>query len=118
MALFLTTGYLQSANSTTSKPILGGENDTVTVTFKVNGTATCEASIEGALTSHSGVVSANWIASTKMMTIKYLTANLQASDLHSFLALAGYDTAELRAKNATYDALAQECKYTRDPETE
>ena len=95
-----------------------GANDTLTVSFRVNGNAACEANIEGALTSHTGIVSANWTSSTKMMTVKFLTASLQTSDLHTFLALAGYDTAELRAKQPAYDALDEACKYTRDPETE
>jgi hypothetical protein len=114
--LFAFSGQANTKNF--NKSFREGTNDTLTVTFKVNGTAACEANIEGAVTAKAGVISANWVPSTKMMTVKYLSASVQASDLYTLLATAGYDNAELRAKQATYDALSQECKYTRDPDTE
>jgi hypothetical protein len=97
---------------------LDGANDTLTVTFKVNGNAACESGIEATLVGKTGILSANWDAGTKMITVKYLSAQVQKSDLYSYLALAGYDNAELRAKQPAYDALSTDCKYTRDPETE
>lgn len=107
-------------NAGTLSPALnkGGTNDTITVTFKVNGTASCESNIESALTSQTGIISATWNSSTKQMTIVFKSLNIKTSDLHSILALAGYDTSELRAKQNIYDALPASCKYTRDPETE
>jgi copper chaperone CopZ len=96
----------------------GGSNDTITVSFKVNGTAACESNIEAALTSQAGVISANWNSSDKQITVIFKTAQIKTSDLHSFLAMAGYDTSELRAKQNIYDALPASCKYTREAETE
>jgi len=95
-----------------------GANDTLTVTFKVNGNAACESSIEGVLTGKAGVISTNWDPSTKNVTVKFLPAQIQQSDLYTYFALAGYDNAELRAKQPAYDALSQDCKYTRDPDHE
>ena len=100
-----------------SKAISGGVNDTLILTFKVNGTSSCKANIESALSSLEGVISASWDASSKNITVKYLSTKVQPSDMHSQLALAGYDTSELRAKQNAYDALSNDCKYTRDPET-
>jgi len=89
-----------------------------TVTFPVNGNATCKSSIESALTANSGVVSASWDASSKTITVTFHTSSLQITDLYPLLANAGYDSHELRAKKAAYDALPSACQYTRDPETE
>jgi hypothetical protein len=106
------------AGTLKSTVVKGGSNDTITVSFKVNGTASCESNIEAALTSQTGIISANWNSSTKLMTVVFKSLNIKTSDLHSLLAIAGYDTSELRAKQNVYDALPTSCKYTRDPETE
>jgi hypothetical protein len=92
--------------------------DTLTVSFAVNGTTACKSSIESAVTANVGVVSASWDATTKTITISYISGQVRKSDLYTFLAIAGYDNAELRAKKAVYDALPSNCQYTRDPETE
>ena len=119
MFTFLLTGYCFSSNQN----ILNWKNqfisgDTTTISFPVNGNAACKANIESALTVKTGVVSASWDAASKTITVKYLTSALDKTDLYSWLALAGYDSHELRAKKAAYDALSADCQYTRDPETE
>lgn len=93
-------------------------NDTLVTSFKVNGTGQSKSDIESTLTSKPGVISASWVQSTKMVTVKYLSPQLQKTDLYRFLADAGYDTEELRAKNEKYNGLSSDKKYTRDPETE
>ena len=93
-------------------------NDTLTTSFKVNGTLQSKAAIESALTSKPGVISATWEVSTKQVTVKYLSPQLQKTDLYTYVALAGFDTDELKAKKEKYDALPNEHKYVRDPETE
>jgi hypothetical protein len=116
LAVFFISGArannAQKANS--ANPLSG---DT-TVSFPVNGNAACKSSIESALIANSGVVSASWDASSKTITVTYHTSSLQITDLFPLLANAGYDSAELRAKKAAYDALSSACQYTRDPETE
>ena len=99
-----------------SKAIVGGANDTLTATFKVNGNGVNKNDIESILSGKTGIISATWEASSKSVTIKYLSAKVKLSDLHSYFALAGYDTSELRAKQSAYDALPPDKKYTRDPE--
>ncbi len=96
----------------------GGSNDTLNTSFKVNGNVACKTSIEASISGKLGVISVSWDATTKMITVKHISATIPAADIHAYLAMAGYDTSELRAKPAKYDALSSECKYTRDPETE
>jgi hypothetical protein len=92
--------------------------DTITESFSVNGTAACKSSIEGAVTANAGVLSASWDAASKTITISYLSGQVKKFDLYTLLALAGYDNAELRAKDAAYAALPSNCQYTRDPDNE
>lgn len=114
--LFLALSAKASNNFKSTFP--DGANDTLTVTFRVNGNAACESAIEGVLTGKAGIISSNWDPATKNVTVKFLTAQVQQSDLYTYFALAGYDNAELRAKQPAYDALSQDCKYTRDPDHE
>src|SRR3974377_923458 len=86
-----------------SGTMTGGVHDTLTATFKVNGNGTCKTAIESVVSTIAGVLSVSWDAVSKNITVKYLTSKVQVSDLHSGLALAGYDTAVLRAKQAAYD---------------
>src|ERR1035437_2941 len=113
-ALFFAFSAQSNPNIISKNTLPDGANDTLTITFKVNGVAACEANIEGAVTVKDGVISATWTASSKMMTVKYLSVKVQASDLYTLLANAGYDNAELRAKDSVYAALPSSCQYTRD----
>jgi periplasmic mercuric ion binding protein len=118
LTLFLFNSNCIIGNSINKVKTTGENNDTLTVTFRVNGNSACKTSIETALTSQAGVISAIWNTSTKQITVIFKSIQIKASDLHSYLAIAGYDTAELRAKQGVYDALPSNCKYTRDPESE
>lgn len=113
--LFLLLFSAISTRAITLKKIL---SDTLTISFKVNGTPSCKANIESAIKANSSVINANWDASSKQITISYLSTGIRISDFYTILAQAGYDNAELRAKQGAYDTLAPECKYSRDPETE
>ena len=92
--------------------------DTTYATFRVNGNATCKSNIESAINTKTGVLSASWDASTKTITVNYVASQVQLSDLYTSIAVAGYDTAVIRAKQVEYDALSSDCKYTRDPVTD
>lgn len=116
--LFLLTVNSLKAGSSKSLVARGVNNDTLTVTFMVNGTSACKSNIEAVVSSQTGVISAVWNSSTKQMTVVFKAAQIKSSDLNSFLALAGYDNSELRAKQAAYDALSASCQYTREPESE
>lgn len=98
--------------------VLEGENDTITVSFKVKGKLACKNTIESLVSSKQGVLSASWNAATEIITVQFIPAVIVLSDLHSAIAVGGYDTSELRTKDTFYSALPAECKYTRDPITE
>lgn len=120
IGIFLLSISVFGSNDQTEKRYSASffNNDTLLVSFKVNGTGQSKADIETTLTSKPGVISATWVQSTKMVTVKYLSPQLQKTDLYRFLADVGYDTEELRAKNEKYNGLSSDKKYTRDPETE
>lgn len=114
-AIFISLFFIFNANA--SNPA-SPTSDTLTVTFKVKGTAACKSNIEQSVTGQAGVVSASWDATTLQITVIYVHSVVQLTDLYTFLAVAGYDNAELRAKQSVYDALPAACKYTRDPDNE
>jgi hypothetical protein len=116
LAVFFISGVKANNASVIGKSLVVS-GDT-TVTFAVNGNAACKSSIESALTSNSGVVSAIWDASSQTITVTFHTSSLQITDLYPLLANAGYDNAELRAKDAIYAALPTACQYTRTAPTE
>lgn len=93
-------------------------NDTLTATFKVNGLQACKSNIESLLTSQAGVISAVWNSQTKNVVVVYKSSIVKVSEFYTILGVAGYDSSELRAKQSAYDALSNECKYVREPETE
>ena len=98
--------------------VIKNNADTITISFKVNGTLACKSNIEASVTTHAGIITANWAPDTKIITVKFLAAQIKTTNLYSYIALAGFDNSELRAKQVVYDNLSDECKYYRDPESE
>lgn len=89
-----------------------------TISFKVNGTAACEANIEALITGLDGVSSASWDASSKIITIVYDSQTIKKDRFYVALAEGGYDNQELHAKKGNYDALSEACKYIREAEND
>ena len=119
IAVFFMYGIVKASTTPlASNKINFTSGDTAIVSFRVNGNAACKTSIESALTSNTGVVSASWDASSKTITVSFLSSVIKQTDLYPMLANAGYDNTELRAKKTVYDALPSSCQYARDPETE
>ena len=87
-----------------------------TTSFKVNGTAACEAQIETIITSLDGVTSAQWDATTHIITIVFDNETIKKDRFYVALAEQGYDNQELHAKKSNYEALPAACKYVREPE--
>ena len=112
----LTTISVRATSTTGS--FSANETDTLQVSFKVKGTASCKSAIEALAMSKSGVLTADWNSSTEQIAITYLPATAALTDIYATIALGGYDTEELRAKTAAYDALSAACKYTREPDSE
>ena len=89
--------------------------DTITKSFTVAGRGACKSSIEGILTSQSGVLSASWDSTAQSITVTFVKHIIKKTQLHRLLAQAGYDNANARAKDAVYSALPAACQYTRLP---
>src|ERR1700757_2504870 len=96
-------------------PSLNPGADTVTRSFAVAGKGACKSSIEGVLTSTSGVLSATWDSTAQVITVTFVKHIIKKTQLHRLLAQAGYDNANARAKDAVYSALPAACHYTRLP---
>lgn len=94
----------------------GTGTDTVTKSFTVAGKGACKSSIEGALTSQSGVLSASWDSTAQSITVTFVKSIIKKTQLHRLLAQAGYDNANARAKDNVYAALPAACQYTRLPQ--
>ena len=84
------------------------------VTFKVNGTAACEIQIENLITNINGVTSASWDSSTKLLTVIYDESIIHYKRFYVALTIGGYDNEGSNAKDASYNALPTDCKYTRE----
>jgi copper chaperone CopZ len=85
-------------------------------TFKVSGTAACKTQIETLIVTKHGVTSAVWDAETQLMTVIYDGELLTRHEFFMALAEAGFDNQGLRSKDRVYEALSEECKYTRSAE--
>lgn len=74
----------------------------------------CQATIEEAAKSVSGVKTANWNMETKQVQVTYNHENTSLGKIHKAIAGAGYDTEKEKAPQEVYENLPQCCKYTRE----
>ena len=72
----------------------------------------CKAKIEKAA-KENGASEASWNADTKVLTIKYKSASVNAAKIQEAVAAAGYDTRDVKASQEAYDKLPGCCKYDR-----
>ena len=115
LSIFCQFGFSKSFNNP-STHFVGAKNDTLIESFTVKGNATSKNDIESILKNKDGVISVSWDDKTGILTVKFMPSKIPLKGLHSELAMAGYDTSFLRAKQSAYDALPQDKKYTRDPQ--
>ena len=95
----------------------GSSKHRTTETFTVYGNCgMCESTIENALSSDDGVVYADWIVDTKLLTVKYDTTLISISQIKQTIADVGYDSDSHRAKTEVYDKLHGCCQYERPVE--
>ena len=110
MVAFLAT---QSANAQSDKTqrTIG----TKTQFIKVSGLCNMDKQrIEGAAYSVAGVKSAEWNASTQVLTLKYNAFQKNAAEMvQKNIALAGNDTEKYKADDVTYQNLPDCCHYQR-----
>ena len=85
-----------------------------TETFIVYGNCDmCKDNIEGVLKKKEGVLKKDWSTKTKMLTVTYDPAKTTLTQIKQKIADAGYDTDEIRAKDAVYNNLHKCCQYER-----
>ena len=85
--------------------------------FKVYGNCSmCENRIEKAAKSVDGVTAADWNKQTKMIEVTFDASKTDVHKVHMAIAKVGHDTDMHRAKDETYNALPDCCKYERAPE--
>lgn len=125
IAVFLFYGIIKAGNTSTevknaltSKSNLVAGSDTVTKSFAVSGNGACKSTIEGIVTSNTGVLSASWDSTAQAITVTYIHSIIKKSQLCRVLANAGYDNALARTKDATYATLPAACQYTRTAPTQ
>jgi mercuric ion binding protein len=80
--------------------------------FKVEGNCNmCKNRIESAVMSLSGVKSAQWNVSTKILEITYNPSKMTEDKIHLELSRVGHDTSKIKADDAVYQKLHSCCKY-------
>ncbi|RME97680.1 MAG: copper chaperone [Bacteroidetes bacterium] len=85
-----------------------------TATFKVLGNCgMCKRTIETAAMSVEGVKTANWDVDSKVITLSFDAEVATVLQIHQKIAAAGYDTENIRAEDAAYQALHTCCQYER-----
>ena len=82
-------------------------------TIKVWGSCgMCKSKIEKAAKS-AGAKSATWDVESHMLVLSYKTDKTDLKKIQESIAKVGYDTQDVTADNAAYDALHGCCKYDR-----
>jgi copper chaperone CopZ len=82
-------------------------------TIKVWGSCgMCKGKIEKAAKS-AGAKSATWDVESHMLVLSYKTDKTDLKKIQESIAKVGYDTQDVTADNAAYDALHGCCKYDR-----
>ncbi|MDP4184112.1 MAG: heavy-metal-associated domain-containing protein [Bacteroidota bacterium] len=80
--------------------------------FKVNGNCgMCKTRIEKAAKSVTGVTTADWNQSTKVLAVSYNEAKTNSDQIQKAIAKVGHDTEKFKADDKTYNALPGCCKY-------
>ena len=75
----------------------------------------CKATIEKTVKELDFVVEAAWRIQSKILDIKFNNpANFDLDKLNTALTESGYETMNITAKQASYDALPMCCKYDRN----
>ncbi len=89
-----------------------------TTTFEVSGSCEmCKMRIEEAAKGN-GVKSAVWNVDSKMLTLVYDPSVTTSYKVHDRIADVGHDTRLIKAATATYNGLADCCRYRDNAQTE
>jgi copper chaperone CopZ len=85
-----------------------------TATVKIYGNCgMCKKTIEKAA-NLKGVATVDWNKDTKMAKLTYDSTKTNQGEILKKIALAGYDSEKIKAKNEDYDNLPGCCQYDRE----
>ena len=85
----------------------------ITTTIQVWGNCgMCKTNIEKAAKG-PGVIYAVWDKQTDLLTVTYQPKKVTLRQIQERIAAAGYDTKDVEANQAAYDALTPCCQYNR-----
>ncbi len=73
----------------------------------------CQARIEKAAKTVSGVTKAKWNSDNAMLTVTFDESKAKIIDIHKAVAKVGHDTDLEKADDAVYSALHGCCQYNR-----
>jgi len=114
LAVILLSGFnwnTASANDNNTS-FLPGEKKTETV--KVYGNCgMCKTRIEKAAKAVDGVKKAEWDKEKKELTVTFDSETTNLESIEKAVADVGHDTANVKAKDETYNDLHSCCKYER-----
>ncbi len=103
---------LNKPEHTSNKEIKSQANET---SFWVGGNCgMCKERIEGALKDVKGVLSADWNAVDKMLSVSYNNSQVNLNDIQEKISAVGHDTEKMKTKDDVYDNLHGCCKYDRE----
>lgn len=89
----------------------------VDATFGVRGNCgMCKLTIEKSAKSIEGVSSADWSVEEKNIKVTYDNTKTSVKDIEEAIALSGYDTSNVTAKEKAYLSNAKCCQYKRTME--
>lgn len=86
-----------------------------TISFGVRGNCSmCKETIETAAKSVNGVFSANWNVDKKNISLSFNSGKTNENEIHSAIALSGYDTEKVKGNISAYNKLPKCCLYSRE----
>lgn len=91
----------------------GAQAQTRTEKIAVSGNCgMCKKTIEKAAKT-AGAREATWDIPSKTLAVKYNAKNTSSSKIQQAVAEAGYDTQEIKGRDAAYEKLHACCRYDR-----
>jgi len=85
------------------------------ISFGVRGNCSmCKETIETAAKSVNGVFNANWNVDNKNISLSFDPGKTNENEIHSAIALSGYDTEKVKGNISAYNKLPKCCLYSRE----
>lgn len=104
----------QTKAATASLRTAAGDDFVQVASIRVYGNCgMCKRTIEGALNDVDGIKEASWDVSTGMLSVAYVSEEVDEDEIKAKVAAVGYDSDTHRAPDEVYSALHACCQYER-----